>query len=203
MRIPPVPVLVLLILTVACSVFTAIDPQVYPQLALVPYKVGKGEVWRLVTWAFVELSLGSLVVACVAFYMFASELSSEWGAARFARYVLSIVVIAGLGTTLVAYAIPKARYLGFGAGWALDDAIIIAWAVTFPERQINYYNVLELGGRPLVYGTVGLTVGLAVWVGFVAMLPELFACAAALLLTGGAWQRLARDGGAEAISPHG
>ena len=159
---PPTIVLILIALTLLMTLTVALDGgadgELYRWLALSPLQVWRGEVWRLVTWSFVELGPWSLVVGCVSLYWFGTDLVTAWGPRRFAAYVGATLAVAGVGTCVLALALPgAARQLHLG-GWALDDALTIAWALQFPERAIQYYGLLLLRHRVLAYSVAGFTV---------------------------------------------
>jgi hypothetical protein len=92
-------------------------------------------------------------------------------------------------------AVWQARYI---TAWPLADALIIAWATAFPGRQLLLYFVLPLGGRKLVYATVGITVLLALFYGLALFVPHFLALGGMLAYQngglGGFWGRL-RGGG--------
>jgi hypothetical protein len=59
--------------------------------------------------------------------------------------------------------------------WPLAEAMIIAWAVAHPDRQIALFLVLPIGGRALIVATVGLTVVAALVYGLPTFLPHFIA----------------------------
>lgn len=187
------PILVLLVLTIACSIAPALDAELYGRLALVPAKIWRGEVWRLVTWPFVEVGPFSLAFACVALYWFGGALVIAWGERRFVRYIVAVLAGAGIATTLVAPLVPLGARWPHLAGLALDDALVIAWALTFPDRRLRlYYGMIVVGGPALAYGIAAMTVLFVIFWGPAPFLPELFACAGALLLTSRWWREVTR-----------
>ena len=67
-------------------------------------------------------------------------------------------------------------------GWAVADALVIAWARQFPERSVTlYYGMISVRGRDLVALTVAIAFVFAIYVGPTAMAPELVACLGAAL----------------------
>jgi len=186
--------------TLAASLAAAIAARngvdAYGQLALVPGDVWAGEVWRLVTWPLVEASPWALVSGCIALYWFGGQLAGAWGARRFAAYVAGIVLFAGVGTALLARVVPSAWILPHLGGFALGNALVIAWALQFPDRTIPVHMLLHLGGPTLAYGIVAITVLFAVFYSVALVLPELLAGCGALLYMNdgvGAMKRRARS----------
>lgn len=147
--------------------------------ALSPDRVLHGEVWRLVTWAFVETAPMSLIFTCISIFKFGGDLAPRWGDRRLRRFMLEIIVGAAVVTTLLALVAPGTMHLSRSAGWAIGDVLCIAWARQYPTATIRVYGMLELGGTRLIAVTVGATVIFAIAYGPFAMAPELFACFAA------------------------
>ncbi len=146
--------------------------------SLSPERILRGEVWRLVTWAFVEMGPMSLILTCVAIYKFGGDLAVRWGDQRLRRFMLEIIVGAAVVTTLLSLIVPM--YFSRSAGWAIGDVLCIAWARQFPTAVVRVYGLLELSGKRLIALTVGVTVVFAIAYGPFVMAPELFACFAAV-----------------------
>lgn len=156
-------------------------------LALVPARVWRGEVWRLVTWVFALPSPETLVATAVGLYWFGGELAERWREPGLRRFVGAIVGVTSVGTLTLTALAPAAQHLPYLGGWALGDALLIAWALEFPDRRLRVYAVLSIGGPPLAYGVAGLTALAAVYFGPLVMLPELLAAMTAL-----AWMSASR-----------
>jgi membrane associated rhomboid family serine protease len=170
-----------IVATLAISVVAALDGGFLRYwLALAPSHVWHGQVWRLATWPLVEAGPIQLVLTCAAIYKFGGELAVRWGDRRLRRFVLQIVVAASVITCLLA-AITGTHWLARAGGWAISDLLVIAWARQFPNAVLQVYGLLQLSGEKLVYVTVGVSILLAVFVGPVAMAPELVACFAAMM----------------------
>jgi membrane associated rhomboid family serine protease len=176
-------------ITLAASVFAIIDGGwLATTLALAPERVWHGEVWRLVTWALVETSPLRLVLLCVTIFVLGGELVTMWGDRRMRRFMLQIVIAAGVVGCVAALLSENAWWMRHTAGWAIDDAIVIAWARQFPQRPLRIYGLLELRGQQLVTVTLVVTAVFAAFNGPFVMAPELAACAAAALYPRG-WLR--------------
>lgn len=188
-RMPPVAaglIAAALLLSIACAVDARSDGQLYAHLALWPDRVWAGEIWRLATWPFIEDGPLALIVACILLFRCGADLEATWGSARMLGYIGAIVAVAGAGTCLIALALPRLMGIPHLAGWALTDAIVVAWALQFPERKMTMYGVITLAGRELVYGWCALTAVAALYFGIDQFLPEILASTAAVLtMTGG------------------
>jgi membrane associated rhomboid family serine protease len=168
-------------LTLAASIVSAFAGGALASwTALEPARVWRGELWRLVTWPFIESSPVQLVVTCIAIYKFGNELAIRWGDRRLRRFMAEILISAAVATCLLA-AISGQLHIQRLGGWAAADVLVIAWARQFPAATLTLYGMLPLHGRDLVRMTVAIAVVFAIFLGFVWMAPELAACTAAAL----------------------
>lgn len=183
-RVPTVTV-VLIALTLAVSIGAAIDARhgggLAHALLLRPEAVWRGEVWRLVTWAFLHGSPLALLFTCATLLVFGTDLCIRWGRATYLRYLAGVVLAAALGTSLLAFVVPGASWFPYVAGLVPMHAIIIAWARQFPAQPVAAYFIVIVQGPALVQLTVAVTLVFAFFFGLVWAMPELLAVAAALL----------------------
>jgi membrane associated rhomboid family serine protease len=170
-----------LALTLVASIVAALDGGwIVSWAALAPSRIWHGEVWRLVTWPLVETGVMSLLFTCVANYKFGGELAERWGDPRLFRFVRHVVLSAAVVTCIVGV-IPGLGYVHRLGGWAITEALVIAWARQFPERTLSLYGLVALRGKELVQLTLAIAVLFAIFHGVVASVPELVACGAAAL----------------------
>jgi membrane associated rhomboid family serine protease len=144
-------------------------------LSLAPSRVFHGQLWRLATWPLIEGSPLQLIFTCAAIYKFGGELAIRWGDRRLRRFVLEIVVASAAVTCLLALATGRSHLVRAG-GWAISDALVIAWARQFPRGTVVLYGLLVLRGRDLIAVTIAATALFALAFGPVSMGPELCAC---------------------------
>ncbi|MBA3538986.1 MAG: rhomboid family intramembrane serine protease [Deltaproteobacteria bacterium] len=162
--------------TLGASIIAALDGGwLASWAALVPSRIWRGEVWRLVTWSLVESGPMALVMTCLAIYKFGGELAVRWGDRRLRRFVVTIVVVAAVVTTVLATVTGNSSLWRCG-GWAVTDALVIAWARQFPNSTLVLYGLVALRGRELIRLTVAVAVVFALYVGPITMAPELVAC---------------------------
>jgi membrane associated rhomboid family serine protease len=133
-----------------------------------------GQLWRLVTWSFVEFSPLGLIFGCLALMIFGRDLADAWGPRRFVVTCLVVAAATGALTTLVGVLVPSFRIPHYTV-WPLLEALIIAWASLFPSRQMLFYFVLPLGGRNLILATLGITLVFAMLASFAAFVPHFVA----------------------------
>ena len=194
----------ILALTVLLSVLTALGGHafeaMFAAMALVPGRVLHGQVWRLITWAFVETSPISLIFACLALYWFGASLAQAWGSRRFFLVYMGITAIAGVGTSLVSLIFPDlADHLYIGNG-PLATALTVAWGFMYPNQSIRIYFIIPVRGIVIAWGTIIITLLVAVYMGLGVALPYLFAEGAMLawyfrkpVVTWWTRQKLARE----------
>jgi hypothetical protein len=75
-------------------------------------------------------------------------------------------------TCVVALVWPALRLQPFVGAWPVVSALIIAWASAFPTRNLLLYFVVPLGGRNLVYATLGGTLIFALLGGVSGFIPH-------------------------------
>jgi hypothetical protein len=169
-----------IMITLAASIVAILDRGWFSGwLALAPSRIWRGEVWRLGTWVFIEPGPLSLILTCASVYKFGGELAPRWGDQRLRRFMLEVIVGAAAGTTLLALASGTAWHMSRFGGWAVSDALVIAWARQYPDSTLLLYGLLRLRGRDLITVTIAITVLFALFSGPFVMAPELLACAAA------------------------
>jgi len=169
----------LLTLTIGLSLLVAFGDRhagsLFELVSLTPGEVWHGQLWRLVTWPFVEVGPVGLIFTCLFLFWFGRDLAEEWGSRRLLAVLGGVTLAAGVCTCLVAQLdrpVLEARYLG---GWALTTAMVVAWGLWFPHRIIRLFFVLSITGWWLAWLTVALTVVYAVYAGWQGLLPDLLA----------------------------
>jgi hypothetical protein len=180
----PAGVGVLLIATALLSIFTWQNRALGALLALSPLHVLGGEVWRLVSWPFVQGDPFGLIFVALMFWWLAPQLYFGWGQGRFMLRLLGITLGAGVVTTAVGAVWGGAAVPHVGA-WPVMNALLVAWAMRVPDAQVNIWGVIPVTARTLALGVVGGTVLYALFAGFGAFLPHFVAMGIAYALTRG------------------
>jgi membrane associated rhomboid family serine protease len=118
-----------------------------------------GRVWTLATGVFLELNFIALVLHMTVLWMFVPTLERFWGTGRFYRFVAI--------TSLVGTAAGCAMGLALGqasdgaAGTAINGldpfiyASIVAFGIVYARQAVQFFGVLPLTGRQLMYGILG------------------------------------------------
>lgn len=171
-----------LLVTLVVSVIALVDGGwLWSTLAFAPALIWQGEVWRLVTWIFVEPSPMMLVLTLGSIYKFGGELAPRWGDRRLRRYVTEVLVGAAVITLLLGLVIDGVWLVFCDGGWSVGDVLVIAWARQFPSRELEIYQVIRVSGQQLVFMTIGITVLFALAAGVWSWTPELLVCIGAAL----------------------
>ena len=145
-------------------------------LALQPERVFHGHVWRVVTWPIIAGGPMGIVATCLSIYKFGGELAPRWGERRLRRFMLHLVLAAGVLTTLGALLSDHAWNMSRTGGWAISDALVIAWARQYPTATLRLYGLIELHGKQLIWFTAGVTGLIAIATSPFMMMPEIVAC---------------------------
>jgi membrane associated rhomboid family serine protease len=168
-----------LLLTVVMSLSVAFGErhalELFDLVPLVPGKVLHGQIWRIVTWVWVEPSPISLFFRCLMLYWFGRDLCSIWGSRRFFAIYFGTVLLAGGVTVLLSLLDSDIREQTYLGSMALDAALTIAWGLSFRDRVIRIYFVIPIRGFVLAWGTVALTVAYSIYGGWEHVAPVLVA----------------------------
>lgn len=127
-----------------------------PFAAFVPGLVLRGELWRLVTWVFFQDDPFTLLFAGFMLWSFGQQLAYVWGERRLLARFFGYAVGAAVATTLLAIVWPPASAPHLGA-WPVVNALLVSWALLYPDRQVNIWGVLPLTGKTLALLVVGGT----------------------------------------------
>lgn len=165
----------LIIALLAGSILGAVNRGVAASFALVPGLVMQLQVWRLVTWVFVETDPLSLVFGGLMLYWFGRDLAWAWGPQRFVLTWFGLTIVSAAITTALALFVPGLAIGGWLGAWPILSALVIAWAAIFPDRQILFMFALPIAGSTLLWITLGGTVLYALFGGVARYVPHLVA----------------------------
>lgn len=175
----PASVGLLLVLMLVASVWGWMSPRILGAVALMPIAILRGEVWRLVTWPFFQDDPFTLLFAGLILWQLGQQLSYVWSERKLVVRFLEYAVGAAGGATLLALVWDQATAIQHVGVWPVAIAFVVAWAMLFPDRQVNIWGVLPLTGRTLAMLVVFATLLYAIARGFAAFTPHLIAIAIA------------------------
>jgi membrane associated rhomboid family serine protease len=173
-----------LAVTVVLTVYTWQNRAFAGLVALAPGNIQSGELWRLVTWPFVQGDPFGLIFVALTFWWLGPQLMWGWGHRRFWLRLLAITVGAAVVPTLLAFVWPGAAAIHVGA-WPIINAMLVAWAMRVPDAQLNIWGVVPVTARTLALFVVAGTVLYALFAGFGAFLPHFVALGMAYAMTQG------------------
>ncbi len=168
--------------------FTAFGPELYRALALDPAAVAEGRVWSLVTYWLIEdlRSPMTLLFTFILFYFFGPELERRWGAKRLIVFYF-LAALGGGALTMLTWAIGLPA-VGIVGAQSVGLALLVAWALTFPYREILLFFVLPLKGIHMIWVAVGFGVLRAIAIAPSGVAADFGAMAMAWLLVSGLWR---------------
>lgn len=149
---------------------------------LVPERVWHGELWRLVTWQFVELGPISALGRWYVVRHFGARLATSCDARALVRYLVAISLAAAIPATLLAALLGRGDEAHL-SGMAISNAILIAWTLRCPGDVfvVVIAPMIRLRGIAMIAVVLATVLfGVAVQGPF-GMSLELFGFAAALL----------------------
>jgi membrane associated rhomboid family serine protease len=110
-----------------------------------------GRVWTLATGVFLEPKLLALVLHGLVLWMFVPTLERFWGTARFYRFVAITSLVATAAGCGFGYALGHLDLMVGG----LDPfiyAAMVAFGIVYARQPVQFFGVLPLTGRQLMYG---------------------------------------------------
>jgi rhomboid family protein len=126
-----------------------------PVLGLVPALVVRNLwVWQLATYMFLHAGLLHILFNMLALWMFGTELERMWGTRYFLKYYFVSGIGAGVLTVLFSllpygFAQQLHQSIVIGASGAVY-ALLLAYALYFPDRPIYMYFVFPIPARVFV-----------------------------------------------------
>ena len=138
--------------------------------------VWRGQVWRLVTWAPLAVDALGLIFGCLMLYFLGPDLLRRWGTRGYFSFFFGGAVLVGLITCLIGrFAWSDVAKIPHQGLWPMNEAMIIAWASLFRDRQILVMFALPMAGRNLILLTIAMTVIFAALHGFALFVPHFVA----------------------------
>ena len=130
---------------VAVWLLTMMDTtgQLLGMLYLSPSLILRGQVWRLVTFAFIPHSFDYLALISFYFYYFiGSTIEREWGSGKFTIYVLMGMLFTIIYSCIV-YFIYRVDYLGMSA-YYIYMSLFLTFATLYPDMQVLLFFILPI-----------------------------------------------------------
>ncbi len=116
-----------------------------------------GRVWTLVTSPFLELDFLGLILHVMMLWMFVPTLERFWGTPRFYRFV-AITSLAGTVVGVGTGYLLGADHVAIAGLNPFIYGSIVAFGIIYAKQPVQFFGVLPLTGRQLMYGFIGFQV---------------------------------------------
>jgi membrane associated rhomboid family serine protease len=154
--------------------------------------VWQGEVWRLLTYAFIKDSALGLMLSGLVLYLFGRTCEGSWGARDFTRFFLLSTVGGAAFAMPLNYAINLAlpfHDLGVAAGPdAAIDAMMVALALNAPDAKVMFGFFLPMPAKQIIYVLLGFDVLNALMTGMSSLSITLGGMLMGYFLVTGNWR---------------
>jgi membrane associated rhomboid family serine protease len=112
-------------------------------MMLIPARVLRGEVWRLITYIFIPPPTNVFFILFVLYfyYMIGNSLEREWGSFKLNVYYL----IGMIGTTIAS------MFTGYSDATYLNLSLFLAFAYLFPNFEILIFFILPVKVKYLAW----------------------------------------------------
>jgi membrane associated rhomboid family serine protease len=150
------------------------------------------EVWRLLTYPFLEADFFGLLMSVVIVYLFGRHFEAQWGGHAFFRFFM----VSSVGGAILAIPIhfliaPVVPFhevgVAMGPGAAID-AMLVALALSMPDSNILLGFVLPMPARKTIYVVLGIEVVMGIMSGSAALSVTLGGMAMGYLMVTGNWR---------------
>jgi membrane associated rhomboid family serine protease len=150
------------------------------------------ELWRVVTYPFVESSFFGLVLGILVFWIFGGWFESRYGGRDFLRFFALSAVGAALFAVPLSFLVNMIMpFYDVGIAEGPDpviDAMLVALALANPHSNVLFGFVLPIKARTLVYIILGLEVVRGMMSGGAALSVVLGGMLMGYLLVTGNWR---------------
>ena len=174
----------LAIALIVASVVAAVIPP-GGLLYLVPARVLSGFVWQLVTYGLLEVTPMGVIFGALILWSIGGALEATWGRRKLLVFALSMVVIGGVCTTLLAIPFQGLRTAAYPGGMVLTGSLWVAYGLQIGRGQANFWG-MPVTGNALAGIGAGFVALNAAFGGLSAVLPEAFAMLATFFYMRGA-----------------
>ena len=125
--------------------------QVVVRMAMIPLAVREGWVWTFVTYMFLHGNLRHILFNMLGLFIFGIHVERQMGSWEFLLYYFVTGTLAGIFSFIMYYFTGSYMVALMGASGALF-AVMLAYAVFFPDSIIYIWGILPLRAPVLVLG---------------------------------------------------
>ncbi len=137
MAIPQIAIL-LVTLQAAGFIFVMMDPEWIMRLALIPERVLHGEVWRLVTFLALPVSVSPIWVFFALWFLYfvLGIIENEWGAFKTTLYTLVSIVVTIAYSFAMDYPVASVAHF--------QSTLFLAAAALYPEYEVSLFAIIPV-----------------------------------------------------------
>jgi membrane associated rhomboid family serine protease len=114
---------------------------------------GQGKVWTLATGVFLERDFIALILHITVLWMFVPTLERFWGTNRFYRFVAITSLVGTAAGCTFGLVIGHSDVPISGLN-PFIYASIVAFGIVYARQPVQFFGVLPLTGRQLMYGFI-------------------------------------------------
>ena len=128
----------------------------YYYVALNPYMILHGQIWRLVSWVLIPPSGLDIftIIMLFFYYSLGTALERTWGEFRYNVYIFSGILFTVIGAFLL-YFIGGLQISLYGASiistYYINLSIFLAFAANYPDMQVLLYFVIPIKIKWMAY----------------------------------------------------
>lgn len=175
---------VLIVCYIIGYVFQFSFPGFLDVLALEPYYIFKGQIWRLITWIIIPTGASNIIFTLIMlffYYSIGTNLEKVWGDFKFNLYIFGGIFFTAL-SAIVLYLIigSQTNFLlsmsGLFSAYYINLSLFLAFALTYPEHEILLMFVIpvKMKWMGLVYAVLQIySLFSENWVGRTAIIASL------------------------------
>ncbi|MEO1529704.1 MAG: rhomboid family intramembrane serine protease [Planctomycetota bacterium] len=110
-----------------------------------PSKVAGGQVWRLVTYAFLHERMGvwSILINMIFLYWFGTRLEQMYGPTEFALFYFASILVAAVAFLGFSFYTGNAMISNVGASGAIW-ALVVLYVIHHPYEQVHIYFLFPI-----------------------------------------------------------
>ena len=140
---------VILIACVALFLLQLLSPALAGALAFFPSEFAHGQVWRLLTYAFVHTDPLQLVLNLMMVAFIGSELESTWGTRKFVQFSLFCTIVAALCYFAISVVMGSAGPMVGSSGAVYG--MLAAYGILFKERVMLFMMLFPMKAKHFIW----------------------------------------------------
>lgn len=122
-------------------------PDLFQWLALEPYYILQGQVWRIISWVLIPPggNLFTIVIMLFLYYSIGTSLERTWGAFRFNIYIFSGILFTVLGAFILFFITGSIYSVGGSfSTYYVNMSMFLAFAASYPNMELLLFFILPV-----------------------------------------------------------